>query len=42
MQVIYLPDNLSIGELAEILNEFPEKGYKFVIYGFDEDEDFEG
>jgi hypothetical protein len=38
---IYVPDWVSIGELAEFLNAFPEGEYKILIYGFDENTDLE-
>lgn len=40
-KVVLIPDTVTLNELAEILNNYPE-GYTFYIYEFDENTDFEG
>lgn len=39
LKIVKIPDNMSIEELAEFLNRFPEGECKFVIYEFDEKHD---
>jgi hypothetical protein len=38
---LYVPDSVSLGDLAGFLNAFPEGEYKILIYGFDENTDLE-